>query len=179
MSASFVSTFVMNIVGLLIAVFKMSSPTHDPLIDWMILAAVFANIIFFYAFGAVSENNAQHRAFLKPRRDVEWPLRVLSNVILLCLPLTLDDGGLGWFWITLLAFYLSLIIWDWTVFGHRPKNAGDPPNPLVFDALGLVCCGLIGLGITMILISKAPSDFAWLPALMIHNLSDPIQQGRA
>jgi hypothetical protein len=104
-------------------------------------------MMFFYAFAILSEKDVKYQEFISKRRKREWTLRVLSNVLLLLVPVSLNSGPVQCL-TALVGFYVSLLVWDAVVFVCRTDVSGSNiKNPIKFDLIGSGAAVVLWIGI--------------------------------
>lgn len=149
-NASFAASFLMILVAFFISLIRHIGSLLDgqPIMGATAIV-ILANILFYYAQAAAEEGDNDMKKLLASRGAKEWRLRVLSQSLLLGLPLSIDFGAL-WFCVTLIVFYVVILRWDSVVFSNYKTNPSEYNNieiPYIRDMSGLVLSLLISIGV--------------------------------
>jgi hypothetical protein len=149
-NASFAASFLMILVAFFISLIRHIGSWLDgqPIMSVTSLV-ILANILFYYAQAAAEEGDDDMKKLLAARGAKEWRLRVLSQSLLLGLPLSIDFGAF-WFCVTLIVFYVVILRWDAVVFSNyktNPDEYANTENPYIRDISGLILSLFISVGV--------------------------------
>lgn len=148
LSVSFLASFLITILSASFALFDSDNAlwalpaqqNYDWLmndfINWIFYLGPLASLLFYYFFEAEAETNEKTALTLKGVPNIEWWLRLLSQLILAVMWFLLARKHIILFLKMQCLFYVSLMAWDYVVVIHAQKK--EMMHLLQHDTLGFI-----------------------------------------